>query len=93
MPSAIATQNINATPEARIGELIYPVGFWRRKSQYIKETTARLLAENGGDIPDTVKGLIALKGVGPKMAHLVMTIAWGKCVGLPTRAPVWWCAR
>ena len=73
-------QNIDKTSQDDVGQLIYPVGFWRRKALYIKETTARLVAERGGDIPDTIKGLVALKGVGPKMAHLAMTIAWNKLV-------------
>lgn len=35
-----------------------------------------------GDIPATVEGLISLPGVGPKMAHLCVQTAWGKCEGI-----------
>ncbi|XP_067296899.1 endonuclease III-like protein 1 isoform X2 [Pseudorasbora parva] len=65
-----------------LGKLIYPVGFWRTKVKYIKQATALIQQEFGGDIPDTVEGLIRLPGVGPKMAHLAMDIAWNQVSGI-----------
>lgn len=41
-----------------------------------------LQKEFGGDIPDSVEGLIRLPGVGPKMAHLAMAIAWDQVSGI-----------
>lgn len=41
-----------------------------------------LQSEFGGDIPDSVEGLVRLPGVGPKMAHLAMDIAWDKVSGI-----------
>lgn len=41
-----------------------------------------LQKEFGGDIPDTVEGLVRLPGVGPKMAHLAMDIAWDQVSGI-----------
>lgn len=38
--------------------------------------------EFGGDIPDSVEGLVRLPGVGPKMAHLAMDIAWDQVSGI-----------
>ena len=35
-----------------------------------------------GDIPGTVEDLCKLPGVGPKMAHLCMNIAWNKMSGI-----------
>ncbi|XP_052462319.1 endonuclease III-like protein 1 isoform X2 [Carassius gibelio] len=65
-----------------LGKLIYPVGFWRTKVKYIKQATALIQQEFGGDIPDTVEGLMRLPGVGPKMAHLAMDIAWNQVSGI-----------
>ncbi|XP_074053326.1 endonuclease III-like protein 1 [Macrotis lagotis] len=65
-----------------LGQLIYPVGFWKSKVQYIKQTSKILKQQYGGDIPATVAELVALPGVGPKMAHLAMAIAWGKVSGI-----------
>ena len=41
-----------------------------------------LSSDFDGDIPDSVEGLCGLPGVGPKMAHLCMNIAWKKQSGI-----------
>ncbi|KJE93695.1 endonuclease III-like protein 1 [Capsaspora owczarzaki ATCC 30864] len=74
--------NILATPVDKIQELIYPVGFHRRKAEYILETSQMLKDSFHGDIPSTIEGLVSLKGVGPKMAHITMDVAWQQMVGL-----------
>ncbi|XP_009875646.1 PREDICTED: endonuclease III-like protein 1 [Apaloderma vittatum] len=68
--------------DATLGQIIYPVGFWRNKVKYIKQTTAILKQKYGGDIPRTVEELVQLPGVGPKMAHLAMNIAWDSVCGI-----------
>ncbi|KAJ8246235.1 hypothetical protein GJAV_G00265320 [Gymnothorax javanicus] len=78
----LTVQNILSTDDQTLGELIYPVGFWKTKVKYIKQTTAILQKEFGGDIPDSVAGLVSLPGVGPKMAHLAMDIAWRQVSGI-----------
>ncbi|XP_045902409.1 endonuclease III-like protein 1 isoform X1 [Micropterus dolomieu] len=75
-------ENILATDDETLGKLIYPVGFWRTKVKYVKLTSAMLQKEFGGDIPDSVEGLVRLPGVGPKMAHLAMDIAWDQVSGI-----------
>ncbi|XP_066432662.1 endonuclease III-like protein 1 [Eleutherodactylus coqui] len=74
--------SILETDEETLGKLIYPVGFWKSKVKYIKKTTEILQAQYGGDIPDNVAELVKLPGVGPKMAHLIMDIAWNKVSGI-----------
>jgi len=78
----LTIENIMATSEDRLGELIYPVGFWRMKAKYLKAVCPVLKEKYGGDIPDNVKDLCKLKGVGPKMAHLAMNVAWGQQSGI-----------
>ncbi|KAM3623681.1 uncharacterized protein V6R79_014279 [Siganus canaliculatus] len=75
-------ENILATDDETLGKLIHPVGFWRTKVKYLKLTSAMLQKEFGGDIPDSVEGLVRLAGVGPKMAHLAMDIAWDQVSGI-----------
>ncbi|XP_031608881.1 endonuclease III-like protein 1 [Oreochromis aureus] len=75
-------ENILATDDEKLGKLIYPVGFWRNKVKYLKLTSAMLQKEFGGDIPNSVEGLVRLPGVGPKMAHLAMDIAWDQVSGI-----------
>lgn len=73
---------IVATPDDVLGKLIYPVGFWKKKVEYIKKTTGILLNKYDGDIPRTVQELCELPGVGPKMAHLCMQVAWKEVSGI-----------
>lgn len=52
------------------------------KVKYLKQATEMIQREFGGDIPDTLEGLVRLPGVGPKMAHLAMAIAWKRVSGI-----------
>ena len=52
---------LSDTSDEKLGQLIYPVGFWRRKVSYIKETCRILLEKYNSDIPDTVEDLCSLK--------------------------------
>lgn len=69
-------------PEALIAEAIAKVGFWRRKTGYLKAAAARLRDDFAGDVPRTVDELCSLPGVGPKMAFLALQEAWGLNVGI-----------
>ncbi|XP_055265162.1 endonuclease III-like protein 1 isoform X4 [Moschus berezovskii] len=57
-------------------------GLQKSKVKYIKQTSAILQQRYGGDIPASVAELVALPGVGPKMAHLAMAVAWGAVSGI-----------
>ncbi|XP_025909682.1 endonuclease III-like protein 1, partial [Nothoprocta perdicaria] len=78
----LTVDSILQMDDATLGQIIYPVGFWRTKVKYIKQTTAILKEQYGGDIPSTVEELVKLPGVGPKMAHLAMHIAWNRVTGI-----------
>ncbi|EDV27688.1 uncharacterized protein TRIADDRAFT_21050 [Trichoplax adhaerens] len=78
----LTMDNVMATSDKQLGELIFPVGFWQRKVQYIKRTTAMLIEKYNKDIPPTLDELKALPGIGPKMAHLIMLSAWNSVVGI-----------
>jgi endonuclease-3 len=55
---------------------------FQSKVQYIKRTTEILQEKFSGDVPNNLKDLCSLPGVGPKMAHLCMTTAWGILTGI-----------
>ncbi|XP_066496990.1 endonuclease III-like protein 1 isoform X2 [Tiliqua scincoides] len=78
----LSVDHILETDDTTLGQLIYPVGFWKNKVKYIKQTTAILKRDYASDIPRTVPELVKLPGVGPKMAHLVMGIAWQDISGI-----------
>ncbi|CAM4617168.1 unnamed protein product [Lepidochelys olivacea] len=78
----LTVDNILQTDDVTLGQLIYPVGFWKNKVKYIKQTTAILKQQYESDVPSTVAELMNLPGVGPKMAHLLMDIAWNNVTGI-----------
>ncbi|KAH9024123.1 DNA glycosylase [Lactarius hengduanensis] len=71
-----------AAEEHVIADCISKVGFWRRKTQYIKQAAQRLRDEFDSDVPKTVDELCSLPGVGPKMAFLCLHAAWDINVGI-----------
>lgn len=80
--STLNLTNILAVDPTRLNELIRTVGFHNNKTKYIKATALILRDEHNGDIPSTPEGLMALPGVGPKMAYLCLSAAWGKHLGI-----------
>ena len=74
--------NILATPPAKLNVLIGKVGFHNIKTKDILETTRILKEKHDSDVPDTVEELIALPGIGPKMAFIILSIAHDIHVGI-----------
>lgn len=77
--------------EEELAQLVYPAGLYRNKAKHIKKTAlvlkkrAETLGADVIDIPETYDEVIALPGIGPKIANLVMTVAWHQYVrGLVT---------
>ena len=76
MPPLHVCAYSNVTP-------IFPIFCcFQRKASYLKKTAQILRDSYEDDIPDSVEGLCALPGVGPKMAHLTMNIAWKRQSGI-----------
>ena len=83
LPSpGLTLENILEVDPVKLNELIYVVGFHNNKTRYIKAAAEILRDEYKGDIPDTIEGLMSLPGVGPKMAYLCMSAAWGRTEGI-----------
>lgn len=83
LPSpGLTLETILAVNPARLNELIYVVGFHNNKTRYIKATAEILRDRFNGDIPSTADELMSLPGVGPKMAYLCLSAAWGKTEGI-----------
>ncbi|PBP18345.1 HhH-GPD superfamily base excision DNA repair protein [Diplocarpon rosae] len=81
-PAGLNLENILAVDPKLLNELIWAVGFHNNKTKYIKATAEILRDQYNGDIPDTIEGLMSLPGVGPKMAYLCMSVAWGRDEGI-----------
>ncbi len=76
---------IASTPEAlsklpveKIQKAIYPVGFYRVKAQRVRDISREIVAQYDGKVPNTIEGLLQLKGVGRKTANLVVTVGYDK---------------
>ncbi len=65
-------------PLQTIEQAIYPVCFYRTKAKSIHAICRRLLDVYGGTVPDSIKELVTLSGVGRKTANLVVTVGFGK---------------
>lgn len=78
----LTLENILAVQPAKLNEMIHSVGFHNNKTKYIKQTAEILRDKWKSDIPDTVEGLMSLPGVGPKMAYLCLSAAWGRVEGI-----------
>ncbi|XP_022145216.1 endonuclease III homolog 1, chloroplastic-like isoform X2 [Momordica charantia] len=68
--------------EATIKSLIYPVGFYSTKARNLKKIAKICLIKYGGDIPRSLEELLLLPGIGPKIAHLIMIMAWNDVQGI-----------
>jgi endonuclease-3 len=75
-------ESILAVEPDVLNELIGKVGFHNNKTKFIKSTAEILRDQFDSDIPDTIDGMISLPGVGPKMAYLCMSAAWGRDEGI-----------
>lgn len=78
LASAPTPRKMLRLPEARIRELIYPVGFYKTKAAVLKRVCREIIQRHGGKVPDDVDILLKLKGVGRKTANLVVTLGYGK---------------
>ena len=64
--------------EEKIAKLIYPVGFYRVKAKNILEVSKTIIDDYNGKVPDEIDELLKLRGVGRKVANLVVTEAFDK---------------
>ncbi len=71
-------EDLASMSESQIAELIYPVGFYRQKAKFLKQMSKQIVEEFSGKVPNNMKELLKLKGVGRKVANLVLSKAFGK---------------
>ncbi len=59
-------------------KLIYPVGFYRNKARHLKGLAKQLIEDFEGKVPDNLEDLLRLRGVGRKVANIVLSEGFGK---------------
>ena len=78
-PDAAALQRI---PTEELEELIRSTGFFRNKAKSLKGAAAMMVADHGGEVPDTMEELVQLPGVARKTANVLLGTAFGKSEGV-----------
>jgi len=60
-----------------LSKLLYPVGFYKNKALFLKEIAKELKEKYNSRVPDKLEELLRLKGVGRKVANLVLAEGYG----------------
>ena len=71
----------DAAPE-ELEEDIRPTGFYRNKARSLRGMASTLVEEHAGEVPRTMRELVALPGVGRKTANVVLGNAFGVDEGI-----------
>jgi endonuclease-3 len=82
LDGGLTLESILAVEPDTLNDLIGKVGFHNTKTKHIKAAALILRDNFNSDIPPTIEGLTSLPGVGPKMAYLCMSAAWGRDEGI-----------
>ncbi len=62
--------------------IVKPLGFYHQKAKNIIRTCQMIVAEHGGNVPDTMEELTSLPGVARKTANIVLGEAFGTVEGI-----------
>ena len=71
----------DAAPEV-LEEDIRPTGFYRNKARSLRGMASALVEKHEGEVPRTMRELVALPGVGRKTANVVLSNAFGANEGI-----------
>mmetsp|Transcript_18700 Transcript_18700/g.34642 ORF Transcript_18700/g.34642 Transcript_18700/m.34642 type:complete len:345 (+) Transcript_18700:399-1433(+) len=74
----LSVESIAKMENDKLQGLISKVSFYNNKTKFIKKSVEIIQEKYEGKVPDTLEGLLELPGVGPKMALLVLLMAFGK---------------
>ena len=74
---AKSPQQLLALSPDIIEKLIYPVGFYHKKTKQLYTLSAQLLEKYGGMVPNSETNLLSLSGVGRKTMNLVLAEGFG----------------
>lgn len=71
-------QKIIELPQEKIEQLIYGTGFYKNKARNLRIMCQQLIDNFRGKVPDTLDGLVSLRGVGRKTANIILARIHGK---------------
>jgi endonuclease-3 len=73
--AAASVEDVSAVLRERLG-------MYNQKAKNIVGLAKKLVAEHGGEVPQTLDELVELPGVGRKTANVVLGVIWGKPEGV-----------
>jgi len=76
-PAALAD-----APLEEIKKIIRPVNYHNNKAANIKKLSKILVRQYGGNVPETMEGLVQLPGVARKTANVLLSQAFGRAEGI-----------
>ncbi|VEH00602.1 UV-endonuclease [Slackia heliotrinireducens] len=65
-----------------VEDIIHPLGFFHSKAKNLIACAQKVVADYGGEIPESMEGLQSLPGVGRKTANVVMCQAFRNAQGI-----------
>jgi endonuclease-3 len=71
-------EKMAALGEDRVRDLIKTIGLFRTKAKNVIALSHKLIAEHGGQVPNSREALQELPGVGRKTANVVLNMAFGQ---------------
>ena len=78
----LTVDDMIAIEDAKLQKLLYGVGFYKRKTEYIKRTSQIIKDKHDGQVPSKLKDILKFPGVGMKMALLLQQGAFGVVEGI-----------
>ncbi|GAA5900806.1 hypothetical protein JCM6882_007669 [Rhodosporidiobolus microsporus] len=81
LPGGLTLSALESATVEELDACICKVGFHNTKANNLKRLAVKLREEHGGDVPNDLPGLLAIHGVGPKMAYLYLQ-AIGQNLGI-----------
>ena len=87
-PAAMAKASL---PE--LEDLVRTTGFYRNKAKSIQGAARKIVADFGGEVPQTLAELITIPGAARKTANVVLGVCFGKAEGVVVDTHVFRIAR
>jgi endonuclease III len=79
--------------QAELESLVRTTGFFRNKAKSIKGAAQKIVADFGGEVPETLDELITIPGAARKTASVVLGVSFGKAEGIVVDTHVFRIAR
>jgi endonuclease-3 len=75
-------QAMSEAPLEDLEELVHTTGFYRNKAKSLKEASTTIVEDFDGDVPQTMKELLTLRGAARKTANVVLGNAFDINIGV-----------